>query len=61
MKTEYYYDVSDVSTRLGVSVSKAYKIIRLLNDELRAMGYLTVAGRVSRKYFEQRIYGSNAA
>lgn len=42
---------------MGVSEGKAYKIIRQLNDELKAAGYLTVAGRVSRKYFEERIYG----
>ena len=42
---------------MGVSESKAYKIIRQLNAELQAAGYLTVAGRVSRKYFEERIYG----
>ena len=35
----------------------AYKIIRRLNDELSAGGYLVVAGRVSRRYFEQKIYG----
>lgn len=28
-----------------------------MNDELNAKGYLTVAGRVSRKYYEERFYG----
>jgi hypothetical protein len=39
----------------------AYKIIRRLNEELAAMGYLVVSGRVSRSYFEKKVYsGINA-
>lgn len=46
---------------MDVSIPKAYKIIRSLNDELVAQGYLVVAGRVSRTYFEEKIYGGNCA
>ena len=42
---------------MGVSVSYAYKIIRQLNSELRDRGFLTVAGKVSRQYFCERVYG----
>jgi Mn-dependent DtxR family transcriptional regulator len=50
--------VSDVAAELGVSKSYAYKIVRRLNIELKNMGYLTVAGRVNKKYFmEQVCYG----
>ena len=42
---------------MNVSKSFAYKIIRTLNNELKAKGYITIAGRVSRKFFEERIYG----
>lgn len=27
------------------------------NDELLASGYIIVAGRISRNYFEQKVYG----
>jgi hypothetical protein len=37
--------------------TKAYAIIKKLNDELEAKGYLTYPGRVSRKYFNERFYG----
>lgn len=37
--------------------AQAYKIIKKLNDELEAKGYLTYPGRVSRKYFNERFYG----
>ena len=44
--------------RADVSKAYAYKIIRQLNDELSAKGFITVAGRVSRQYFSERIYGA---
>ena len=46
--------VEEVRSVLDCSTGKAYKIIKQLNDELRAKGYITVAGRVSRTYFEKR-------
>jgi hypothetical protein len=52
-----YVRANEIVKIMGVSEGKAYKIIRQLNDELKAAGYLTVAGRVSRRYFEERIYG----
>lgn len=56
--------VNDVAEALGISTSHAYKIIRRLNAELEQKGIITIAGRVSRKYFLERLcYGSenNAA
>lgn len=46
----------DLMEILGIGASKAYAIIRQLNDELRAQGYITVAGRVSAAYFKERVY-----
>lgn len=60
MNSKYYYDVYDISAYMGISIPMAYKIIRRLNDELKAQGYITVAGRISRKYFEEKIYGGVA-
>ena len=51
-----YLTVSDVQGYLGISKSKAYGIIRKLNDELKDDGYLTISGKVSRAYFEKKIY-----
>jgi predicted transcriptional regulator len=47
--------VDDVAAELGVSKSYAYKIVRKLNVELKNMGYLVVAGRVSKKYFMEKV------
>ena len=50
------YTATDIAGILGVSSSKAYKIIQQLNGELRSQGYITVCGKVPRKYFEERTY-----
>lgn len=50
--------VDEVAKELGVSKSYAYKVVKKLNGELKNMGYLTVAGRVSKKYFMEKVcYG----
>lgn len=56
MKQYDFYRVEDIMHILDVKETKAYEIIRQLNTELEQQGKLTVAGRVSRKYFEERIY-----
>lgn len=49
--------VEQVAKELGISVGHAYKIVKKLNDELKAKGYITIAGKVSRQYFGERLYG----
>lgn len=48
--------VKDVAEILQCSESHAYKIIKDLNDELKKKGKIVIAGRISRKYFEERLY-----
>ncbi len=47
----------DVAQELNVSKPYAYKLIRRLNEELKAQGFITIAGRVNRQYFYERLYG----
>jgi hypothetical protein len=47
----------DIAQDLDVSVPYAYKLIRAMNAELKAKGYMTVAGRVSRQFYEEKFYG----
>lgn len=49
--------VKEVATVLDVSIPHAYSVMRKLNKELAAKGYIITAGRLSRKYFEERMYG----
>ena len=55
MENKRFLNADDVAQYLNVSVPTAYKIIRRLNQERSAMGYLVVAGRVSRTYLEQEV------
>ena len=48
----------DVAQELNVSKPYAYKLIRQLNEELRAKGYITISRRVNRQYFYERLYGA---
>ena len=48
----------EVAKELAVSKPYAYKLIRKLNDELKAQGMITIAGRINRQYFNERLYGA---
>ena len=48
----------EVAKELAVSKPYAYKLIRKLNDELKAQGFITIAGRINRQYFNERLYGA---
>lgn len=49
----------EVARELEVSRSYAYRLIRQLNAELREKGYMTIAGRVNRQYFKERLYSTS--
>ena len=58
MTEQSFMRVEEVAEELGISKSYAYKIVQKLNAELRAMGYLTISGRINRKYFMEKLcYG----
>lgn len=52
-----YYDAYEVCEMLGIASSKAYRIIKQLNQELEEKGYITIAGKINKKYFHERTYG----
>ena len=51
-----FLTATDVAELLDISRSTAYRIIKRLNDELNKAGKLTVAGKVSAKYFYENTY-----
>lgn len=55
--TKSFLNAEEVAERLEISKPFAYKVIRDLNEELGEQGYITISGRVSAKYFEERFYG----
>lgn len=50
--------VKEVQELLGVKQTKAYAMIKQLNEELQAKGYLVVRGRVPEAYLKERFYGN---
>lgn len=57
MRTNYMMTVDNVMEELGVKRSKAYSILKQLNDELAKEGYVAVRGKIPRPYWERKFYG----
>lgn len=49
-----YLSAADIGEIMDCSASHGYTIIKQLNTELKAKGYITRSGRVPRKYFYER-------
>ena len=60
MKSDYMMNAYDVAMELGVSKGHAYKLIRQLNEELEASGYIVVSGKIPRAFWEKKFYGYQA-
>ena len=57
MANSIFMKADEVQEFLGVSRTESYRIIKRLNEELKANGYMVISGRVSRKYLEEKVYG----
>ena len=51
MENKTFMTVEEVAKELNVSHSYAYKLVKSLNEELKKLGCITIAGRVDRKFF----------
>lgn len=49
-----YIKADEIRQLLGISRSKAYQIIRVLNAELKSQGYMVLNGKVNRNYFMKK-------
>ena len=58
MKKKLYFKAQEVAELLDISIARAYAIIKGMNDELEAQGYMVLSGRVPVKYFEKKFYGA---
>lgn len=47
----------ELAALVGVSQSKAYELIKKMNDELTEKGFLTVRGKVPAAYVRERFFG----
>lgn len=56
-----FYGAKALMDLTGVSESKAYQLIRQMNEELERSGYLTIRGKVPAAYVEKRFFGVETA
>ena len=61
MKKNYMMNANDVASKLGVSKGHAYKMIRKLNEELEASGYIVVSGKIPRAFWEKKFFGYHSS
>lgn len=50
-----FMSADEVAKEMNVSKAYAYRIIQRLNKEMQDMGYITVAGKVNRKFFMKKV------
>ena len=57
MEGTIFITAAEMAEMISISKPYAYKLIRQMNDELDAKGFITIPGKVSKKFFEERFYG----
>ncbi len=58
MAGQIFMRVDEVAAELGVSVPYAYKLIKKMNEELKKIGCITISGRIDRRFFYEKFYGT---
>lgn len=56
MEGEIYITATEMAEMLGISKPYAYKFIKQMNEELGVKGFITIPGKVTIKYFEEKFY-----
>ena len=57
MGTNYMMTADVVAAELGISKGHAYKMIRQMNEELEKAGFIVVAGKIPRAFWEKKFFG----
>ena len=57
MNKNIFITAQELAEMLGISKPYAYKLIKQMNSKLRDKGFITISGKVSRRYFEEKFYG----
>ena len=52
-----YITANEIMGILGIGQSKAYEIVRQMNEELEKAGYNVIKGKVPVRYFQKKYYG----
>lgn len=59
-ENKIFITAPEMAELLGVSLGHAYKMIRGMNKDLEKLGFLVIAGKVPKGYFEKRWFGYSA-
>jgi transposase len=57
MASSVFIKADEIAEELEISKALAYRMIHKWNEDLKAKGYTTVQGRVSRQYYKEQLYG----
>lgn len=57
MNNNLFIKAEEIASDLQISKPYAYKLVKEMNDELKGKGFMTIAGRVSRQFYEEKFYG----
>lgn len=57
LNDKLYYTADEVRQLLGISRTKAYQLIKNLNEELSKQGYIVISGKIPKKYLAEKYYG----
>ena len=57
MTQELFVRAEEVASEVCISKPYAFKLVGEMNEELKQKGFITIPGRVSRRYFEEKFYG----
>lgn len=50
-----FITAAEVASILGVSTTSEYRIVKKLNEELKAQQKIIIAGKISRRYFNEKV------
>ena len=53
-----FMSAEEVAGVMDVSKSYAYKVIQRMNEKLEGKGFITMQGRIDRKFFYDQFYGT---
>ena len=57
----YMMSADEVAQELNCSKSYASKLVKAMNKELAAQGYITMAGRIPKAFWAKKMYGYEIA
>lgn len=55
-ENKLFLNAKDVLELSKISLVSAYRLIKKMNMELQRQGKIVIAGKISKRYFEEKMY-----